>query len=109
MIRATTPIHVFSFPEDPASYDVILITYKQGSVILEKNKDDLTIDSDAKTATVILTQSETAQFSGGYVQIQVRVAFANGVSYASSIIVEPVDTVLDDTILPIVPDEGEEP
>lgn len=101
MIRATTPTHVFTFPQDPDEYDEILITYKQDAVVLEKRKEDCLIDSDEKTATVKLTQQETTRFcSGAPVKVQVRVAFTGGESFASSIFSVPVADVLNDEVLP---------
>lgn len=101
MIRATTPTHVFTFPQDPDEYDEILITYKQDAVVIEKHKTDCTIDGQAKTATVKLTQEETVRFcSGAPVKVQVRVAFEGGESFASSIFSVPVGDVLNDEVLP---------
>ena len=101
MIRATTPTHVFTFPQDPDEYDEILITYKQDAVVIEKHKADCTIDGQAKSASVQLSQTETNRFcSGAPVKIQVRVAFTSGESFASSIFEIPVLDVLDDEVLP---------
>ena len=85
MIRATTPKHIFYFETDPSIYSRILITYQQnGSTILEKTKEDLTIEETTAPCDVEktvyaawfrLTQEETNKFQAGagkQVTVQVR-------------------------------------
>ena len=109
MIRATTPIHVFVFDEDPSQYDEILISYAQGNIIvLEKTKEDLIIepiDGDfschhgAYRAWYRLTQEETRKFRGGVgkpVYVQVRVLTEDGEALASEKKLIQLQDVLDD-------------
>ena len=99
MRRATTPLHKFTLPDDPSNYEKILITYKQnGSIVLEKTKDDLTFDGT--TASVLLTQEETNLFDSRYVvQVQVRVLTTSDFAYTSQIFTFKVEEVLDGRIL----------
>ncbi len=109
MIRATTPIHIFLFDEDPSIYSKILITYSQSNiVVLEKNKEDLTIeeiDGDfschrgAYRAWFRLTQDETKRFRGGVgkpIYVQVRVLTEDGEALASEKKLIQLQDVLDD-------------
>lgn len=86
MYKFTTPKHTFRFPEtvDPAELAEILITYAQeGRTVLEKRKDDLSFGED-NIAWFVLTQEDTALFRAGrYAEIQVRILFATGESFAS--------------------------
>lgn len=99
MNRASTPTHYFTFPDDPNTYDAILITYKQTDIVLEKKKSDLTIEG--KVASFMMTQAEANLFDPTQlVKVQVRVAYANGVSFPSPITVLQVEDVLNDEVLP---------
>lgn len=82
----TTPKHQFRFPEsvNPADLAEILITYSQaGKIILEKRKNDLILGDD-NTVWFMLTQEESALFRPNVrAEIQLRILFASGESYAS--------------------------
>ena len=105
MIRATTPKHIFIFDTDPSAFSRILITYAQhGNIVMEKEKDDLTIeqnDDGSFSAWFRLTQEETRGFkvSGGSVQIQVRVLTTADEALASEIRNVRVTDVLNDEVL----------
>lgn len=75
MYRASTPTHTFTFDVDPDStFKDILISYSQnGTVILNKTKEDLTFDGN--DASLTLTQTETNLFVKDVnpVVVQVRV------------------------------------
>lgn len=75
MRRATTPTHIFTFPESVEVSDVndILISYTQcGKKILEKTLSDLIIDTNHNAFNLTLTQKETDSFAPGKALIQVR-------------------------------------
>ena len=96
MRRATTPTHIFTFPETVAVADVteILISYSQcGNKILEKTLDDLTIDTENNALDLTLTQDETNLFAPGKALIQVR-AKTNEKTLASQMIWLTVKPVL---------------
>ena len=99
MRRATTPLHRFTFPIDPATFEKILITYSQGkTIVLEKTKDDLTIDG--MIARFRMTQEEANAFRvNDAVKIQVRVLTYAGDALASNIIQIGVKEVLNDAVL----------
>ena len=112
MYRATTPMHNFCFGEvDPNDFKTILITYVQNDkIVLEKNKDDLTIiteDVDGEThyhASLKLSQEETLLFSSkpgqsGTVSIQVRACDFDGNVVASDIVKVSLLDVLNDEVL----------
>lgn len=111
MIRATTPKHSFIFAEDPAQFEKILITYKQGgNIVLEKTQDDLTFEEQENpcsgetehVAWYRLSQEETKLFSptgGGTCQVQVRVLTPGGEALASDKKNISVQDVLNDEVL----------
>ena len=75
MRRATTPTHIFTFPDtvEVSSVTEILISYSQcGKAILEKSFKDLSIDTDKNAFYLDLTQDETDLFAPGKALIQVR-------------------------------------
>lgn len=112
MIRATTPIHVFLFDEDPSIYTRIKITYSQGNiVVLEKEKEDLTIEQvegdfschrGAYRVWYRMTQEETKRFRGGAgkpIYVQVRVLTEDGEALASEKKMIQLQDVLNDEVL----------
>jgi len=101
MVRVTTPIHRFKFPEDPSTYSKIIVTYVQGGkVVLEKKQNDMTFNSAEKTAQYKLTQSETKSFTPGKpVSVQARVLTSQSDAMASSEFILNVADVLNEDIL----------
>lgn len=96
MRRATTPTHIFTFPETVNVSEVteVLITYSQcGSTILEKTLADLSIDTDNNAFELTLAQQETELFAPGKALIQVR-AKVMDVALASQMIWLTVKPVL---------------
>ena len=111
MIRATTPKHVFTFETNPDLYKKILITYAQGdSIVMEKTKDDLTIepvtnafgDLVGYSAWFRLSQEDTKKFQAGggkQVFVQVRVLTYADEAFASDKKSFSVQDVLNDEVL----------
>lgn len=100
MIRGTTPTNTFTVDMDLRTADVIYITYKQGcTVVVERTKDQL--DSITATElTLTLTQEETLEFKeGGFVAIQIRARFSNGLAVASNIIKTTAGEILKDGVI----------
>lgn len=96
MRRATTPTHIFTFPEMVSVSDVteILISYSQcGNKILEKTLADLELDTEGNAFDLTLTQEETNKFAPGKALIQVR-AKVNDATLASQMIWLTVKPVL---------------
>lgn len=68
MIRATTPTHIFTFPEvlQVSELDKALITYEQcDRIVLEKTLDDAAVDADENQLAVTFTQQEMNRFKPG--------------------------------------------
>jgi hypothetical protein len=99
MRRATTPLHKFTFPISPETFEKILITYSQGrKIILEKERDDLTISGN--TVSFQMSQEEANLFkTGDDVRVQVRALTYAGNAVASKVITISVGEVLNDVIL----------
>lgn len=110
MRRGTTPVHVFSVDIGLENLEQVYVTYQQNDeTIIEKDINDVTIDTEEKTIKVQLTQEDTLKFSSGVwdrlhsnefrnnkVKIQIRLKFTNGNAPASNIITTTVDEVLKD-------------
>lgn len=97
MIRATTPTHKFQFPIG-VEFDEILVTYAQnGTIVLEKTKDDMTFDEN-NCGSYTLSQEETKKFTKGTYELQVR-ALRGEKAYATKVSYLNVSDVLDDAIL----------
>lgn len=100
MYRATTPTHIFTFPEsiNPSTLQEALITYKQGSrIVIEKTLSDAVIDD--QDLSVSLTQEETKLFFPGRIQLQVRVKLEDGKVPASQIFDLSAEQVLNDEVI----------
>lgn len=105
MIRATTPVHTFSFDKlDPREFQKLNIYYaQQGVELLVKTKDDCTFateetdDGTIYYASVMLTQEETKIFKSKYdVEIQLRVLTSDGKALATGKYKLPVWDVIND-------------
>ena len=111
MIRATTPRHFFIFKNDPSEYSKILVTYAQeGNIVLEKNKEDLTIEQKTNPCTgetewvayYRLSQQETKKFLASTeksVKVQIRALTTSGEALASEKKGLTVYDVLNDEVL----------
>ena len=78
MIRGTTPTHTFRTSISLVDAVKVVVTYKQGKIILEKNKEDCIITPE--TLTVELTQEETFDFKtyGYKAEVQITAEFMQG-------------------------------
>ena len=101
MIRGTTPTHIFTTGVDLSTVSVLWLTYKQGTKVLTKSLEDITIDSEDTTRfSVTLSQSDTLRFdAGAYVGIQLRVLLADGTALASDIITLGAGEILKDGVI----------
>ena len=100
MTRACSYTLTIETPQDPSVYSSVLITFVQGnSIIIEKNKTQLTIDGNK--IIVQLTQAETKQFEcGKKAYIQIRCYKAQYEAPGSLVWAIDVYPALDDVILP---------
>jgi archaellum component FlaF (FlaF/FlaG flagellin family) len=97
MIRATTPTHTFTIDAnnlDLSTAQNIRLTYVQnGTTILEKNKNDVSIDGN--TLTYVLTQEDTLAFNAAIpVEIQVTIKTSEGVVLKTGIVTIRADRAL---------------
>ena len=101
MIRATTPLHRYTFPANfnMDSIKEMIITYMQdGNTIIEKRLADVSIEENV--VSVKLTQEETNLFKvQPHVLIQVRVLTNAGDAMASEIKQVPVHRILNDEVM----------
>ena len=96
MFRGTTPTNIFETDLDLTAAEVVFVTYKQfGGIVLELEKDDLTIEADKITAK--LTQAQTLKFRESCgVEVQIRAKFSDGTAVASNIISTTAERILKD-------------
>lgn len=103
MIRTTTPRHKFYFPEEApvAGFSEILVTYAQASggcrsgqrIVVEKDLSELDLDEEENSISIDLSQAETARFSAGLAEIQIK-AKKSGKVVASQIFKIKVKRIL---------------
>lgn len=85
MTRYTTPTETFTLPDDVdtstlSGYEVV---FMQDDVTLIKTQDDCTLDE--QTISVTLTQEETASFSKGRCNVQIRGIYTDESVFATTI------------------------
>ena len=103
MYRATTPTHTFQLPIETSSCSEILVSYRQGSVALDKHYQDNTLPDGmtlvGKNIVIILTQKETNSVKEGTVKVQIRVLTNSGAVMASQIFKLFVADVINEEVL----------
>lgn len=86
-------------PAAPETYTAILVTFKQGETVIQKDLNDLTLTASA--VVVKLTQAETAMFEAKkQVHLQCRCYAATYDAPGSPIWSLRVEDALDDEVLP---------
>ena len=86
-------------PVDPSNYSAILVTFKQGETVVQKDETDVTLTSTS--VIVKLTQEETAAFEAKKkVYLQIRCYASTYDAPGSKIWALPVEDALDDEVLP---------
>ena len=87
MYRVTTPTHTYTLPIETSTCKEILVSYKQGRVLIEKHYQDGILPSgmalDGKNVIVNLTQAETKAFVKGAIDAQIRVLTTADKAFAS--------------------------
>ena len=99
MVRGTTALHTFTFPQNiEDNYANIIVTYRQnGKTVLEKYLSDLDIDDCV--ASIRLTQEETLSFDEGKAFVQLKV-FTNQENVLNSPIFNmPVNPTLSNYVI----------
>lgn len=103
MYRATTETHTFVLPIQTSTCDEILLTYRQGGVILDKHYENGVLPDGmflyGNRVYQSLTQEETDMFSEGFVDAQIRVLTNEGEAHASQIFKIYINKVLNDVVL----------
>lgn len=102
MYRGTTPTFVIELPQETAVSDITVayLTFKQnGSVIIDKALEDMTLNVQDNTLEIVLTQAETLSFvSGAQVQYQLRFGIG-GSYYATRAWTIPAEAILKDGMI----------
>lgn len=100
MYRATTPTHTFTLPIQTSDCKDILVSYKQGTVVVEKLMDNGVLPDgmtiDGQNVIVRLTQAETNLFKPTQATVQIRVLTSDGLAMASQRFPILVESVLND-------------
>ena len=100
MYRGTTPTIVFKINTDIdlSEVDVCYITFKVNhndpDNIKEFDTQDIVIDAEEKTLTIVLDQEDTLFFPVGLANVQIRLRTNDGLAYASNIKTVPIDRIL---------------
>lgn len=97
MIQGCTAVHIFTVPFDVSEIENLSISYKQGDILVKKQKTDCTLAE--KTISVVLTPEDTLKFnSNSVVKCQIKVKRAN-ITNASDMIYITVGEILDKEVL----------
>lgn len=103
MYRVTTPTHTFTLPIDTSTCTEILLTYEQGTTVLNKHYEDNTLPSGMSLSGYnveqVLSQNETKQFKEGTVYAQIRVLTTAGKAYTSQKFKIKVKDTLNEDVL----------
>lgn len=106
IIRGTTQEQYFAYPFSTSDIASIRITYSQNKeIIIDKNTEDIILDSLGGIAQVTLSQEETLSFkkpeniNEDLILIQVRILLNNGLAYASTIIKERLMDIITNDII----------
>lgn len=81
MYQYTTPTITITFPSDidVSNITSMVVSFKRASTILEKELSNCAIDATENTASITLTQSETASLGVGTVVVQAHLKIGNKV------------------------------
>ncbi len=106
IIRGTTQEQYFAYPFSTSDISSIRITYSQNNkIIIDKNTNDIILDSLSDVAQVTLSQEETLSFkkpektNEDLILIQVRILLNNEQAYASTIMKERLMDILTDNTI----------
>lgn len=102
MYRYTTPTLPITIEGvNFAQVDHFRIAIEKGNteLLYVINANDERVDAQHKTINLALTQEETALFSEGYAQIQVRIRYTGGSVQATEIGSISINDVLDEVII----------
>lgn len=103
MYRGTTPKLVLHLTTsiDLNELKEVWVTFESASGLKERTftKARCTIDAEASTLTLQLTQEETLEFSAGQLKVQARVLLNDESAYASDIVTTTVNEILKDGVL----------
>lgn len=98
--KGSTPSLFFNINTPLVNIDKMTMIFSQcGTIILEKNKDDITtVDED--TIKVKLTQKETLMFSSKYeIEAQIRIKYTSGAAVTSAITCFNIGEVLKNEVI----------
>lgn len=105
IIRGTTPTVTFKIISslDLTEIAELWITFQKkiGATVRERTftLDDVAIDLDEQTVTMVLTQEDTLSFAENTINVQLRVRMNDGNAYASSILETTVEKILKDGVI----------
>lgn len=97
MRRGSTPTNTFELDIDLRNATVFVSYEQDGTEILEKTGDDLTINEDS--IVILLSQEDTLKFHPGKVFIQIRYVFPTGAADASDIIQTTFERIIKDGVI----------
>jgi hypothetical protein len=101
MYRGTTPTITFKISSD-LNFNYIKevwFTLVSGSKKITKTKSECSLDEDAKTISITLTQEETLKFSTGSVNVQMRILTKEGKAFATPIKTLSINNILKEGVI----------
>lgn len=105
IIRGTTPTVTFKIHSSLDLNDIaeMWITFQKkiGATTKEKTftLDDVSIDAEEQTVTLVLTQEDTLDFAEKAISVQMRVRMNDDMAYASGILETTIGKILKDGVI----------
>ena len=72
MIRYTTPTYALTVAADLTAADDVIVTMRQGTVLVEVDDAAMALDNGKTVLTYSLTQAQSASFKEGCADVQVN-------------------------------------
>lgn len=111
MFRGTTPSIAFQITSefDLTTLKEVWITLKtwETEKTFEYSKNQITVDIDSQTLTILLTQEDTLAFEDGTVEVQMRVLDTSDFSYSTEVFEVEMERILKDGVIALIEDEDE--
>lgn len=101
MYRGTTPTLYLELDTDLslANLSELWVTFKTTTAEVTKTLEEVTVDDETKTITVILSQEDTLKTYNGPCDIQVRFKTEEGLAYASTIESINIERILKEGVI----------
>lgn len=101
MYRGTTPTLVYKFNSnfDLSTIKEVWVTLENPSKELTLDINNVSIDNENKTISIILSQEDTLEFSSGRVKTQIRLLDDKNKAYATNVKILDMNNILKEGVI----------